>query len=568
MPEHSFKNQEISMSPVWLKKAVLSLGGKPELKKIIESSKNVRIAQETIFKEIIKQGKNTRFGRDHGFSSLRTIDDYRKAVPFRSYNGLAPYIDRMQQGENDVLFPGKPILYNTTSGTTDKPKLIPVSKYEFDRVLKSLSRAWLYKCIHDNPSIWNGANLSLVGSPVEGTVADGAPCGSISGLTYKNIPGILKSLYSVPYPIMTIEDYMKKYYGLLRFALAKNITYIISANPSSLLKIHQVVMDNYTDLVKDIRDGTLRDDVVESIGPDDREEALLGLAPMPARAAELEQILKEHGDNLRPGHYWPNLACVNTWTQGNCSLVIPKLDGYYPESTVIREFGYFASEARAVTLENDWESSLLPCAAYHFEFIPEDERDTLHPSVLNAWEVEKGKRYFITFSTLSGLYRYDINDVVEITGFYNQAPLFKFMYKGQGITSLTGEKLSEEQIIMATKRVSKDLAMPVEFFTMICDENRMIYTLYAEFAASPTPENKNRFIGAVDRVLTEINPEWKTKRGSERLSLPELNVLPKNSYDLLKEKLRVKNMVRESQYKVSYLRREPLFASLFQEMAS
>ncbi|MBD3322611.1 MAG: hypothetical protein GF350_16035 [Chitinivibrionales bacterium] len=556
------------MSPVWLKKSILSLGGKPELKKMIASGKDIRASQNRILQEIINRGKETVFGREHNLASATTIEKYRASVPVHSFKDLSPYIDRMQQGETDVLFPGKPLLYNTTSGTTDKPKLVPVSEYEFKTILTSLSRAWLYKCLYDNPSIWNGVNLSLVGSPVEGHVADGTPYGSVSGLTYKHVPGVLKSLYSVPYPIMTITDYMKKYYGMLRFALQQNVTYIVSANPTSLIKIHQVIMDNYEYLVRDIRDGKLRSDVLESIDPSERDEVESSLHPAPARAAELEKLMHDHGKSLMPRHYWPQLVCVNTWTQGNCALVIPKLDGYYPESTIIREFGYFASEARAVTLENDWQSSLLPAYAYHFEFIPESERESNNPAIRNAWELEAGKRYFILFSTLSGLYRYDINDVIEVTGFYNQAPLFRFMYKGQGITNLTGEKLSEEQVILAVNRVSRELAMPVEFFTMACDENNMTYTLFAEFSNAASERKSRDYCAAIDRTLIEINPEWKAKRGSQRLAPLSLRRLPVNSYEILKEKLRERNMVRESQYKVTHLRKQPLFLTLFDEMAS
>jgi hypothetical protein len=555
-------------SSVALKKFLLKAAGKPQLAVLEKASRDVRGSSEAMLRRIIRNSRESAFGRDHGFSGIRTLADYRRNVAVAGYEAFRPYVDRMRTGEADVLFSGKPLLYNVTSGTTDKPKLIPVSPLEFKDVHTSLSRLWLYTTIRDNPAIWKGLNLSIVGAAEEGRVQDGTPYGSLSGLAYKNIPGVLKSLYSVPYPVMCIEDYLRKYYAVLRFALAENITYLIAGNPSSLIQIHRVIMDQFESLVRDIRDGTIKPDAITELDRAAKEEIRAALTPDPGRARSLEELMTRHGAQLRPKHYWPDLACVNTWKQGNCRLFIPRLDGYFPEACVIREFGYWASEARAVVLANDWDQSVLPCHLYHFEFIPETERDVSSPSALEAHEVEPGKRYYLLFSTLSGLYRYDINDVVEVTGFHNQFPMIKFLYKGQGVTSLTGEKLSEEQTILAVNAAAGDTGHIAEFFTLICNEAECAYTLYVEFSPPHLGQLAIRaFSKAFDDYLKEVNIEYNSKRLTGRLAAPGLKLLPAGSYELLKQKLNERRTIREGQYKVSYLRRDLMFVEIFKAMS-
>jgi hypothetical protein len=552
----------------WLKKLIIGLIGKPLVKEFDKVSGNLKQAQDDLLKKTVESCKDTAFGRDHGFDKIATVEDYRKAVPIRDFEGHRAYVDRMTNGETDVLFPGKPLFYNTTSGTSNKPKQIPVSKEYFDEAYKKVSRLWLYTCLRDNPKLFHGKNLSAVGAAEEGTVADGTPYGSLSGAVYRNIPGILKDVYSVPYPLVCIKDYQKKYYGLLRCGLANDITYVVSTNPSSMLQFHRTVMENFTDMVRDIRDGTLRDDVAAELDTADRAAVLAGFSPDPERARFLEKIMGEHGENLRPKHYWPNLACINTWKQGNCAQVLPKLGGYFPETTAVREFGYMASEARAgLVLGNDWEYSVLAAHVYHCEFIEESQRDSQAPDVLLAHELEVGKQYYIYITNTSGLYRYDINDIVEITGRYNQVPLFRFVRKGDGFSSLTGEKLTETQVLEAMDRIRERQQLAVQYFTLCCDEKNLCYKLFCEFPEGVSAGQKDAFGKALDETLRVINPEYESKRGSNRLAAPALFNLPPDSYERVKEEMVAQGIAREGQYKVVYLQRKPQVLAILERLS-
>ena len=553
---------------IWLKKFLISSAGKGRAKEFEKASRNVEKAQNDVLQRIVQSCTNTAFGKDHNFAGIRTAEDYRKAVPLRDFEGHRSYIDRMEKGESDILFPGKPLFYNTTSGTSTKPKLIPVSQMYFEKGYRDISRFWLYGVLRDNPRLFNGKNLSSVGMAEEGRTSDGTPYGAISGAVVRNLPGFLKDVYSSPYPVFCMHDYAKKYYALMRGGLGCDVAYIVCANPSSLIRFHQAAVDDWESIVRDIHDGGLREDVAAEVPADGREEVLKAYPADPGRAKELEQMMNEHGENLRPKHYWPNLVCINTWKQGNCAQVIPKLQDFYPETTAIREFGYQASEGRmGLALSNEMEASALMVHVYHFEFIHDSQRDSENPEMLLAHQLEAGQQYYITLSNASGLYRYDINDLMEVTGHYNQVPLFRFIRKGDGFTSLTGEKLTETQVLEAMDRTRQSEGLDVPYFTLCCDEKELCYKLFLEFPPDSAAERKEAFVQALDGCLKTINPEYDTKRDSGRLAAPVVHELPGDALERVKATMVARGMAREGQYKMVYLQRKPEVIKLLEELA-
>lgn len=541
--------KHISEQP-WFRKMLITMVGKPCLKRFCSLSKDVKMTQNIVLKRILESAKNTAFGKDHNLQKVKTLEEYKQAIQIGGYELHRPYVERMFKGESDVLFPGKPLFYNTTSGTTAKPKFIPVSKDYFEHAFISTNKLWLYSCLIENPNIYNGQSLSAISTDEEGHVEDGTAYGSISGAAAKHIPKVLKSTFSVPYPIITIKDYQKKYYAMMRCALPANITFIISPSPSNLLRFHQTVVENFDDIIKDIRDGTLKKDVADAIPDKDRRDILSGFKPDVKKSRELEKIVKKYGDDLRPKHYWPNLELVNTWKLGNFALLLPKLADFFPDKTILRSFGYQASEARAgIVLSNEWDYSVLAAHIYHFEFIEVENRFNSNPSIYNADELEVGKRYYIFFSNGSGLYRYDINDIIEVVGYYNEIPTFKFIQKGEGITSITGEKISEEQVVIAAKYVSKISKITIDFYLLFCDELNLNYKLFVEFEKDISEDEIQKFSTKFDVRMREINPEYEVKRGTRRLLAPKIYPLRKGTREKFREVLIENGYAREGQYK-------------------
>jgi phenylacetate-coenzyme A ligase PaaK-like adenylate-forming protein len=198
----------------WLIRFLLSMVGRKHLKELTKESKNGKKAQEKVLRSLLEWAKDTAYGKEHHFDTIlaaKTADDlfalYQKNVKANDYEDLRPYIDRHKNGEADILFPGKPRLYGTTSGTTNEPKWIPLTDRYCQEVSNTMNQTWFYTLIMNKPKVFYGKTLSIVGKAVEGAAPDGTVYGSISGIMQRDIPNFMKTIYSAPADIFWFSDY-------------------------------------------------------------------------------------------------------------------------------------------------------------------------------------------------------------------------------------------------------------------------------------------------------------------------------------------------------------------------
>jgi hypothetical protein len=496
---------------------VLSIPGKKLYKKYVKATHDVEATQNAVLNEILDYAGETEFGRQHGFGDIGTYAKYRERVPVHDYEALRPMVDRHCKGEENVLFPGKPLMYNRSSGTTALSKLIPVTPYQFERTIKNRGKLWLYGLMRHYPGIYSGKDLVLVSSPVEGHTEDGTPYGSLSGLIYQNIPDFVKLIHSIPYEGMMIKDYDAKAYSVMRFGMPQDISSIFTGNPATVLNLVSKADLWKERLIRDVRDGTLDQDI--DIEPETRSVLEQMLEPAPERAAELEGYASRN-DQLRPADYWPNLKLVHTWKNGNTGLLIPKLMPWFRPGTPSLDFGYIASEITATDLmDPETDGSLLQVQNAFYEFVPveEEDLDDADKTWLLTHQLEKGRKYYIYVTTFSGLYRYDMNDVIEVVGHFNQVPIIIFLYKGKGITNLQGEKLSEAQFIEALGQAGKETGIGYEFFFGFADKDISGYKLYIEFHEDQPKEALLKFGREVDKQLCAVNIEYEGKFATDRI---------------------------------------------------
>ena len=153
-----------------------------------------------------------------------------------------------------------------------------------------------------------------------------------------------------------------------------------------------------------------------------------------------------HG-RLLPKHYW-NLAFLANWTGGTMGLYLQEFPQYFGDVPV-RDIGLLASEGRmSIPIEDGTPAGILEVNTNFYEFVPADEEPKTSKHVLRAHEVRPGEEYWILLTTSAGFYRYDIGDVVKVVGFEGQAPVIEFLHKGAHLCSMTGEKLSERQVVL------------------------------------------------------------------------------------------------------------------------
>ena len=404
-------------------------------------------------------------------------------------------------------------MFAMTSGTTGEPKRLPITAELFHEYRVGW-RMWGAGVYGDHPDLMRKKTLQLSSDWQQYIAPSGTPCGQISGLAATTRPSITGSMFLPPVATTRIHEAAAKHYTALRFALAtRDVGIIITANPSSLVELAGRADGQRESLIRDIHDGTLSCEIPTEV----RQSLSAAIAKRnPRRAGELEQLIEEHGE-LLPKHCWPDLSVLAVWTGGSVGVFLPRLAELYGDAAV-RDHGLSASEGRmTIPLEDGSSAGMLDFHHHYFEFIPVEEHGTSHPTILEGHELEEGRDYYILLTTSGGLYRYDIHDAVRCVGFRGQAPLLEFLNKGKNFANITGEKLSEYQVIRAVEKTFVELGLPMDFFTAApVMDGPLGYVLLLEPKAhrGRMAEIASHFQGNLER----LNEEYSNKCASGRLA--------------------------------------------------
>jgi hypothetical protein len=244
---------------------------------------------------------------------------------------------------------------------------------------------------------------------------------------------------------------------------------------------------------------------------------------------------------------------MSCWKGGTMPLYLRKLPEYFGDVPV-RDLGYMASEGRGATpLVNSGAAGVLNVTTHVFEFVPAEQRDRPDPDFLTGEELESDHEYFVYLTTSAGLYRYDINDIIRVVDFYRRTPVIQFVRKGQGISSITGEKLTEAQVTGALVDVVDRGGLDLDHVTA-CVEwgDPPCYAFYCETARPWPVELCHQFLQAVDGELSARNIEYEAKRSSRRLGMPVFKQVAAGSFTALRQE-RVAAGAPEAQVKIPHL---------------
>jgi hypothetical protein len=517
--------------------------------------------QNHLLFDLIKRNRATRFGRDHHFEAIRSLSDYRAQVSVGDYERLRPYIEHAQNGEAHALTAEPVLMFTLTSGSTGQPKLIPITQTT-RRNHRQLTRLWYYRAFVDHPDLFSGKLLGVVSPVIEGRTAGGIPFGAASGLIYQSSPSWIQNAYATPYEIAEVKDFEAKYYLIMRLALEHDITFFGTPNPSTILKLVETVNRNKQEMIQDICDGTIA--AWCNLQPKMRAALESRLRKNPARARRLESLIKNDG-TLRPREYWPRLQLIGCWKGGTVGVRLKEFARWFGKTTPVRDLGYMASEAQmTLPISDSGSAGILAIDENFYEFIPESEIDSPAPTILTCAELEAGASYYLVLTTAAGLYRYDINDVVRVAGFYNQTPLIEFVRKGRDVTNITGEKLHVNQVIQAMAQAQNAAGMAVQHFRACADAEESLYSFFVELdGAMPAQERLMQLLQELDASLRALNVEYAQKRESRRLAAPVLCVM-KSGWFQRKANAALEPGTRDVQLKAQLLSATPEEASEIQ----
>jgi len=489
-------------------------------RQFLRQAKDADRVQRDLLLARVARHAESQFGRDHHFGEIKSAADFRRRVPVAGYDRHEPYIDKVRQGDTSALFGAgtEVLMFALTSGTTNRPKTIPVTR-EALRNYRDGWTIWGIQAFDAHPAIIDSGLmpiLQLASDWRESFTPAGIPCGAITGLTAHMQNPLIRITYCMPPAASNIKDVESKYYVALRLSAYRDVGATIAANPSTVLAIARLGDREKATLIRDLADGTvdpkwtIPDAVRQAIRPRTRWKR--------KRAARrLEAIVNRTG-RLLPKDYWPGLQFLANWTGGTMGAYLRGYPEYFGERPV-RDIGLIASEGRfTIPIADGTAAGVLDIRHHYFEFIPEDQGDREDPEVVEAVDLIEGRRYFLVPTTAGGLYRYMIHDLVRCVGFEGKAPLIEFLSKGAHFSSLTGEKLSEYQVVAAVNAAQRSLGVRLAAFLVLPSwGDPPYYNLLVEEADIPDDPAAARLAAEVEEQLQRGNLEYENKRSTLRL---------------------------------------------------
>jgi len=416
---------------------------------------NAVALQEKTFQKLINQAKDTEFGKAHSFDKISNYDDFKTLVPVRDYEELRPYIERVVNGEENILWPGKPLYLTKTSGTTSGVKYIPISKESMPSHITSARNALLsYVYETGNADFLNGKLIFLQGSPIL-SKKSGVETGRLSGIVAHHVPGYLQKNRMPSYEINCIEDWEQKVDAVVDETSSEDMRLISGIPPWCQMYFDRLSAKSGGKKIKDIF-------------PNFKLFVYGGVNYEPYRARIEESI----------------------------GFAIDTIETYP------------ASEGFIAFQDSQKEKGLLlqVDSGIFYEFIPVDEFFNESPTRISLKDIELNKNYALILNTNAGLWGYSLGDTVK---FISKDP-YKILVTGRikHFISAFGEHVIGEEVEYALMSVAKQEGIDVVEFTVAPQVTPPAGELpyhewFVEFGTEPA--DINTFRQKVDKALQKKN---------------------------------------------------------------
>lgn len=360
---------------------------------VITMAKNALKDQDRIFQYLIQKGTNTKFGKDHQFDKIKSAKDYQAHVPIRDYEQIKSYIEAVKHGDENILWPGKPLYFAKTSGTTSGVKYIPISTESMPYHFSSARNAvFNYAAQINDFKYLDGKLIFLSGSPETSSVG-GIPTGRLSGLVNLHIPALFKRSQLPSFETNCIEDWDTKVEKIISECIGQDLRLISGIPPWVQMFAEKIIVRTGKKNIKEVFPNL--------------------------------KMLVSGGVNFAPykSHY------DRLFGEG-----MPRVDTY-PASEGFIGFQYEPNDPALILNTN---------AGIYFEFVTLDEIAKENPQRISLAEVKTGVTYAILLSTNAGLWCYNIGDTIE---FVSTAP-YRFIINGRvsQYISAFGEHVIEKEI--------------------------------------------------------------------------------------------------------------------------
>lgn len=428
---------------------------------------------EKFLLQVIEDNKDTEYGKKYNFANIKNYEDYKKNVPVITYSDIESYIDRMVDGEKNILTTYQYNHMNETSGTVGKAKLVPMTDRQTSVFLK-YNKHYMDAFYTENfGEEWMKGRIFCTSQGKHRTAPSGITIGDASSKMAEFIQGgknaldtMLRTLYTSPVEATIPEVGVDTKYMHARFAIEDDgITGIVCSFYTMIVQYLKYIADNYELLINDIEKGTI-DESVDL--PDEVRASLLEkIQPNPERAKELREIFK-NGSNFKfAKKIWPKLLFIFGVGGDGFSIYSDTIRSLYADESV--KFilsGITSSEGLwSIPVEVGSEDSVLVPGSAFLEFLPVDAGNDFS-KIVSIDKLEIGKTYELVITNLCGFYRYRMSDAVMVTGFYNKTPRVRFMYRVNKTINLAAEKTTEKALQQTVEQTAKELGINLSDFTV------------------------------------------------------------------------------------------------------
>ncbi|WP_083439536.1 GH3 auxin-responsive promoter family protein [Acetobacterium bakii] len=463
------------------------------------------------------------------------MEDYKKSVPFSTYDDYIEYIEKMLTGEEGLITNDPIIHYALTSGSVDNPKKIPVSEdtvklyreyatqYSFAVISEALGEKWK-----------KGRGLNLMEVKFE-TLPNGLFAGSISGRGVYSIKNLLFLMFTSPKEVVFPTEIMDSKYIHLRYALIeKSLSYIVSAFMTGVCDLMKYLEANWEMIVSDIENGTINEDI--KIPDDVRKTLLAKIKPDPKRAAALRAAFQKGFDDPIIPRIWPEFAFVHAIGSGGFSVYTDKMRHYLGDIPIY--FSVYAASESIMAICSEMESQafvLIPDSAF-YEFIPANQEEETNET-LTMDQLETGKDYEIVITNTSGFYRYRIKDVVRVVGWYNKCPKIQFVYRLNQMVSIAGEKTTEDCISWSVREFVKEAKCELVDYSVYADigVSPGRYVIFMETEKRLAKDQHHEYRRIIEEKLGIANPSIGAKVKSGVLSPSDITFVQEETYALYRD---------------------------------
>jgi hypothetical protein len=435
-------------------------------------------AQQKVFEDLIRQAKNTQFGKDHQFSQIKTTQDFAKQVSIRDYEDLKPYVDRVVQGEENVLWKGKPIYFAKTSGTTSGAKYIPLTKESMPFHIEAARNAIL-NYIHETgkADFVNGKMIFLQGSPIL-EEKNGIQLGRLSGIVAHFVPNYLQKNRLPSWETNCIDDWETKVDAIVAETINEDMA-MISGIPSWVQmyfeKLQQKGGKSVGDLFKNFN------------------LFIYGGVNYEPYRAKFENLIGRKVDSIE---------------------LFPASEGFFAYQDSQKEKGML----------------LLLNSGIFYEFVKSEEFFIPNPKRYTIGEVELNVNYVLIISTNAGLWAYNIGDTVQFTSLKPYRVIVSGRIKHY--ISAFGEHVIGKEVEHALQEAMNDSEIRVNEFTVapqIAPETGLpFHEWFIEFEKEP--KNLDEFALAIDNAMRKQNVYYDDLIVGKVLQTVKITKVSKNGF--------------------------------------